>query len=151
MRESFYQQIEKMPIYAGYFHVILTNSIEKSQKILGKDLVEDDEYLYAHQFYFQHIGIKKDLSKGYAILLNFWNKNNPISYSTIAHECYHLAMTIAEVHGFRKIFDDHEPTAYLVGYFMNETLKFIEECGLKSKIQFAEHDDKRRTIKQANR
>lgn len=125
-KKEFIIESVQIPIYPGRFVMMMGDDIKKAQKYLG-DLIEDDEELYAHAFLFNYLN-----QKAFGVLINF-EYDWPVTYGTIAHECLHSALRMAEMVGMKSITTEQEPIAYLHEWFVDEYMKFLKK---HDKIKF---------------
>jgi hypothetical protein len=124
MKKYIYISEKEIPLYSGYFVIILTNSIDNLQKYIPNVKTNNRE-VYAHSFYENYKG-----HEGFIVALNFHN-NSKIRHGVITHEAYHTANFIASARGLIADFDNDEPVAYLAGWVANEIYDFINKNKLK--------------------
>lgn len=112
-----FKQEKEIPIYRGLFVIILSDDSDAVKKLLPH--WDASESLYAHSINCEYK--KKD---AYVVILNYTNPNRDLSAGDIAHEALHIANFLAHNRGIECSFDNDEPIAYLVSYFVDEIQKF---------------------------
>ena len=116
-KEYLYIKSHKIPLYRGYFVIILSNSVDKLRKYLPDF---DNKEIYAHSWY------EKYRSKqGFIMVLNFDNAYREITHGVIAHEAMHLTNMIASLRGIEPDFNNDEHLAYLTEWIVDTVYKFI--------------------------
>ena len=125
-KEYFYKKEIEVPLYRGLFVIILTNSIDKLNKCLGRD----DSYVYCSSFY----GSIYKKTEGYIVAFNF-DRDDKITYGTVAHEAFHTANFICSHRGFEADLENDESIAYLIEWLTDNIHKFIIKCKFNNKLR----------------
>ena len=118
MAEYLHIKAVEVPIYRGYFVIILTNS----QKKVVKYLPEFKGRVYAHSWFATYRG-----QQGFYIVLNFDNEVRKIKHGVITHEAIHTAHFIATERGIEPDFSNDEAIAYLGEWITDSVYKFIQK------------------------
>jgi len=134
----FKTKIIPIPIYNGFFSLIVTDDVKKLNKALPGLDHEAEADIYAHAF--DHAGKLRKTKKGAkwrarttTIILNV---NDPISSMThgfIAHEIEHVKDYIFQYVNIGNA--ELEPQAYLVGWLTDQVYKWLAEMGELKKIK----------------
>lgn len=113
-----------IPIYFGYFRIVITKDFQYAVKKLK---IKTDNHDVNKFSSFVHTDYKNNISR-YTIFIN----KKLISPSIIAHEAVHLvnAVYLNSLIELDRIND--EPQAYLTGWFVNEIHKELNLCNKKS-------------------
>lgn len=127
MAEYLHVKYKKVPLYHGYFVMIFTNSLKKSEKYLeGFDVQEPFADAYHHMFRGKH---------AFIIVINFDYDGRGITHGVIAHEVTHMVDMILGDRGVIADFVNDEAAAYLSEWITDQAYRFIHD--LKFKIHLA--------------
>ncbi len=116
---------QKVPLYRGYFIIILSNSVKKVKKYIPSFA---DDYIYASAYF--HEFKKKN---AFFIILNFNNKFRKIHHGTITHESIHTSHFILKHVDIKENYENDEAETYLAEWITDEVYKFIKQNGFKIK------------------
>lgn len=123
MKEHLHIKHIEIPLYRGYFIIIVTNSSDRVKKHIP--IFPYDE-VYAHSFSGNYRG-----RQGFMMVLNFKNGFRKIKHGVITHEAIHIAHFIADNRGIQANFNNDEPITYLAEWITDETYKFINKLNYK--------------------
>lgn len=110
----------EIPLYRGYLLIVISDDPEEVAEVLGIDRDAFKDGVFCHSV--KEIGHKG--KQAWAVVLNFKNKFNKISYGIVTHEATHTANAIAEARGFVADFNNDEPIAYLAEWIVDEIVQF---------------------------
>ena len=114
----YHKKIVDIPIYYAKFIIHITDEIEKVNKITEMN----DEEVYACAIYAEY----KKGECGYHVFFNP-SLSDPMTYGIIAHECMHSVFQLFKRRGIEIIFENQEPTTYLLEYLVDQVVKFFKE------------------------
>ena len=109
-----------IPIYFGYFRIVISKDFYKSAKKLNIDTSVFDVSKFSS---FVHNDYNKHGISRYTI---FINRNN-IDASIIAHESVHLVNAVFINSHIQSDRHNDEPQAYLTGWFVKEINRAIKK------------------------
>lgn len=109
--KKYSEDVYHIPLYRGYFSVILTDD---RARLLERVPSFDDENceLYAH-------AMLNDLkgTQCYSVAFNLWHESEEVSHGVICHEATHAANMLCFERGVTASFENDEAHAYICAYF----------------------------------
>lgn len=114
--------IKDIPIYFGYFRIVITNDLNKSFRKVVKNAKERNGFKANNYAAFVHNDKTKKGINRHTVFL----KPN-CSHSIIAHETVHLVNAIYVDSGIQLDRHNDEPQAYLTGWFVREIYKALNQ------------------------
>ena len=123
----YYEKIKKVPIYRGYWGIVITDERKTLRHKRGTKISKGNE-VYAHTHYGEY--------KEYGCILFIFNPNNSftkLGHDSISHEIIHGVDMVFELKDMKWDLVDDEPAAYLAGYFAKHIYKFFKEQKIEIK------------------
>lgn len=118
----------KIPIYRGYFGVVIT---------FGKDNIKnyfsferDGDIEFAHTFLCGK-KIKNMEWTAYVCVFNSKNTHSNITHGTIAHECLHACSMLLDRRGMMHNGETEEAYAYLIDWMVDWVYKLFKKHKIK--------------------
>lgn len=111
----------KVPLYVGYFNIVITDSVSEYKKVFTDDYLVDT--VYGHSIMTR---THKSENLVWAMVLNF-KANDPITHGVIAHEALHIAAFILDYVGQNFDHHNHECFTYLIHWITDEVYKFLHQ------------------------
>ena len=109
----------KVPLYVGYFDIVVTDSVSEYKKVYADSHLIDE--VYGHSI---ETRTHKSDSIVWAMVLNF-RADVPIYHGVIAHEALHITAFILDHVGQDFDHDNHECFTYLIQWITDEVYKFV--------------------------
>lgn len=147
MESRFYRYKVKVPLYRGYFHIVLTDSVKDYNSNYNDDYISESDYIFGHSIFTEEVD--SDSNDGcYVMVLNLW-ADKRITHGIIAHEALHITNFILNHVGSNFDDDNHEHYAYLLEWVVGVVYDFLRDEGLMDLIcvgmddvlGFCDHED----------
>jgi len=112
------KKVLDIPLYRGYFQMVLATNEEDVAKLIDANIqTEVFACTYNHDL---------DGDDCYSVVFNPDRNDVFLTFGDIAHEAVHAAGMLFESRGILAAHDNDEALAYMVGWFTNEIIKFLE-------------------------
>jgi hypothetical protein len=118
----------KVPLYSGYFDIIVMDETNKFDNLYLDKF--NREEVFGHSI--QTRLIKTKITH-FVMVLNF-NSNYPITHGIISHESLHITSFILDHIGQDFYHNNHEDFSYLIQWITDQVYIFLEQKNFKVKI-----------------